>query len=117
VWSFTIRKPKTDSPNKYVLVKTHNDGGFYTAGNNKLYFRFDEEYALNHLNYEIRNEKNEKIMPEVRKEESAQTDLVTQGLNRFELSLTGYHLPSGYYTLVVLNRKKEKFYLRFYVEK
>lgn len=118
VWSFVMKKPKVVSPNKYALLKSTNDGGFYTTLDDRLYFRFDEEYAPGELNYEIRNEKNEKLVPLVKKEnQKTHQGILTQGVNRFELPLNDYDLKEGHYTLIVLNRKNQKFYLRFYVQK
>jgi len=122
VWAFNLKKPKTVLPHKYVLLRKTNDGGFYTATDDKLYFRFDEEYGPGDFIYEILNEQGEKLQPKVKKDDGLQKNasqqvLLNQGVNQFELSLNGYGLKKGYYTLIVLNKKKHKFYLRFYVEK
>lgn len=120
VWEFSIIKKEENEPLKYALLKSTQDGGFFTCLNDALYFRFDEEYVTGDLNYEILNNKGESVKPRIKRDDRLNNDpslILNSGTNRFELSLTDYKLKEGYYTLVVLNAKKEKFYLRFYVEK
>ncbi|HYG49441.1 MAG TPA: hypothetical protein VD905_00995, partial [Flavobacteriales bacterium] len=118
VWEFKLAKKETTEPLKYALLKKTQDGGFFNCINDALYFRFDEEYVSGDLHYEILNNKNESIKPRIKRDDQSKDELIlNSGVNRFELSLTDYKLKEGYYTLVVLNAKKEKFYLRFYVAK
>ncbi|MEO5645221.1 MAG: hypothetical protein ABIS12_18005 [Bacteroidia bacterium] len=120
-WQFTIRKPKEVKDNKYAVLKRKLDAGFYTTTNNKLFFRFDEEYGGNNISCVIYDEQRKKVNPEPDNEtqkEAKQTSVLikSNGYNRYEINLEELNLKSGYYFLEVFNEKKEKFTLKFYVE-
>lgn len=93
-------------PPSYVSLKKKIDGGYYNPINSKLYFLFEEEYAVSSasLNYRVLNSKNI--------EQTGLSSLsLVQGMNRFELNIGS--LLAGYYVLEVSNSKSEKWYLRF----
>lgn len=125
-WEFVIQPEKVITYNKYAVLKKTLDGGFYTAENNKLFFRFEEEYnssspALHCVIYDWQRKPIEpKAKNEVKKETSSSSgnaiiNVKVTGLNRFELNLDDLDIKKGYYTLEVKNEKGELFILKFYV--
>lgn len=117
-WEFTLAPDKEIRVNKYALLKRTLDGGFYTVEGNRLYFRFDEEYAGQQVNGMIFNEKREKVLPKAKNEDSKASSTVNiknAGYNRFELNLDELSISSGFHTLEVKNEKGELFLLKFYV--
>lgn len=120
-WQFTIKSNVPVAENKYAVLKKKPDGGFYTAANNKLFFRFEEDYRGDKLNCVIYDEKHQAINPapenEGKKAENESgVEVKNNGLNRFEIDLDALHLKTGFYYLEVKNEKNELFVLKFYVE-
>jgi hypothetical protein len=99
-------------------VKKTLDGSFYTAENNKIYFRFDEGYANNDVHYKILNDKQEVISAQKSKGKGdrVKMDVVKTGYNQFMIDLSEYKIGSGLYVLEVSNEKKEIYKLKFAVE-
>lgn len=120
-WQFTVRKPKIVKDNKYAVLKKKPDAGFYTAANNKIFFRFDEEYKGTKVSCVIYDSKHIRIEPQPeneqkRAEKQAAVEAKSEGYNQFEMDLNPLHLNTGYYTLEVRNEKNELFILKFYVD-
>jgi hypothetical protein len=120
-WQFTIKSNVSAAENKYAVLKKKPDGGFYTAANNKLFFRFEEDYRGDKLNCVIYDEKHQAINPtpenESKKSENQSgVEAKNNGLNHFEIDLDVLHLKTGFYYLEVRNEKNELFVLKFYVE-
>jgi hypothetical protein len=120
-WKFTVKGAAPVAENKYAVLKKKPDGGFYTAANNKLYFRFEEDYRGSQLSCIIYDEKHQAINPEPENEQQkAQNQNAVQvksnGYNRFEIDLEVMRLKTGFYYLEVRNEKNELFVLKFYVE-
>lgn len=121
-WKFTVRKDPLKSPVKYALLRKKLDAGFYTCKSDHLFFRFDEYYSGNILNFEIVNDKGQKIEPVLRndrteKASASHGEIKSEGVNLFDLDIANYNLKRGYYLLTVWNNKNEKYFLKFYVEK
>ncbi|MFN3342288.1 MAG: hypothetical protein ACK40M_06295 [Flavobacteriales bacterium] len=121
-WEFTLRKSVLKPDNKYSTLKKKHDGSFYVAQNDKIFFRFEESYVSGELKCRILDEKRNEIKPEVTNEKSVlvQTNGVnvkSTGANYYEIDLQELKLKPGYYELEVINAKKEKFVLRFQIEK
>lgn len=116
-WEFNIAKPTPVNENKYVALKKKLDAGFYLAENNKVYFKFDEQYSSGELKCYIFNSKHKLIKPSIEEDGSNGTvNSKVNGYNRYEINLTKLNLKKGYYTLEVFNEKNEKYLLKFYVE-
>ena len=116
--TFSIRKKDEVRDYKYVTVGKTVDAGYYTAVNGKIFFRFDEDYNNPNVNCTILDSKNQsvKIVPQNEKWKEAESNSIDHGYNRFELDLNQYHLASGFYTLQIINQKKEVYKLKFYIE-
>jgi hypothetical protein len=120
-WQFTIHKPKVIADNKYAVLKKNPDAGFYTAANNKIFFRFDEEYKGTKISCVIYDNKHQKIDPQPeneqkKAEQQAAIEAKTEGYNQFEIDLDPLRLKNGFYMLEVRNEKNERFILKFYVD-
>lgn len=110
-------------PPKGVLDKKL-DGGYYLVAGGILKFKYNEEYNINtsndKLTYGIYDESqtqilavNENSTPIVTGSPLIQ---VSYGVNQFEIDLgatPATFVAGDYYTLEVVNDKKEKWYLRF----
>ncbi|MBS1635850.1 MAG: hypothetical protein JST26_07985 [Bacteroidetes bacterium] len=106
---------------QYALLKRKLDGGCYYAYNNKLYFKYDEEYddTDHKLTFNVYNSSNTVVVSNASMP-SAFSPSVIYGDNRYYIDLSnpailvsGQSMPTGYYVLEVMNEKKEKWYLRF----
>jgi hypothetical protein len=104
----------------YGILKKSQDGGYYQAASNKVYFRFEEEYKGTVLSYKVYNYDVVSSAPNTAISNLTCTNLgsttTALGTNGFYLDLTtcSYTFVSGnYYVLEVINSKKEKFYLKF----
>ncbi|MEY4573767.1 MAG: hypothetical protein RLZ10_3073 [Bacteroidota bacterium] len=120
-WEFTINKKIEPTENKYAVLKKKLDGGFYTAENNKVFFRFNESYISGDLTCRILDESRNPVKPLVKnetdkKEASERVNIKTNGVNLFEIDLTELDIKKGYYQLEVKNSKKEKYLLKIYVD-
>ena len=95
----------------YSVLKHQVDGQYYVPKNNRLYFRYDEEYfpsGSGNLNFTI--------LDDFQNTYSYSSNLVkTEGLNYFTIDLANITptLTTGFYVLEVTNDKNEKLYLRF----
>jgi hypothetical protein len=120
-WQFTVRTPKVVKDNKYAVLKRKPDAGYYIAANNKIFFRFDEEYKGAKVSCIVYDEKHKRIDPQPeneqkKAEQQLATEAKSEGYNQFEMDLDPLHLKNGYYLLEVRNEKNELFILKFYVE-
>jgi hypothetical protein len=104
--------------NSYGVLKKAQDGGFYQVTNNKVYFKFEEEYKGIALNYNVYNYASTTVNTPINLITTC-SDLnvinTTLGDNRYSIDLTncGSLIPNNYYLLEIINSKKEKFYLKF----
>lgn len=91
----------------YAHLNKIPDGGYYKLFNNKLLFKFDGQYANTNLICNIYNKKNVLISYG-----TFSSLVVNSGDNRYAYDAT--LLASGsYYTMEIVNEKKEKLFLRF----
>jgi hypothetical protein len=119
-WEFCLRPPKVIRENRYATVKKTLDGGFYTAESNKLFFKFDEQYAAFkpvacYIYDAGRQLVKAKVNAESNTNEATGINLKGNGYNRFEIDLDDLDVSTGYYTLQIKNEKGELFILKFYV--
>lgn len=120
-WRFTVRRPAEAKDNKYSVLKKKPDAGYYLASNNKIFFCFDEAYGGGKIACMIYDERHKPVDPgpenEAQKEAGKPAlEVKTNGYNRYEVDLDALDLKTGYYFLEVVNGKKEKYILKFYVE-
>lgn len=119
-WEFTLQKKIIRPDNKYATMKKKHDGTYYTAENEKIFFRMEEGYKSTQLKCRILDERRNEILPEVKKEKSSEATIglsvKNNGANYFEIDLQPLHLKKGYYELEVTDAKNEKFVLKFYAE-
>jgi hypothetical protein len=119
-WEFVIAKDNPVSESMFAVMKKKIDGGFYTAVNNKVYFRFDEAYIINSSQCRIYDEKRKSYQPILytltETGEQIPVKEKQTGYNRFMINTAELELKKGYYMLEVKNTKGETFYLKFYVE-
>ncbi len=108
----------TSFSNNYATLTKQIDGGYYQVTNNKVYFKFEEEYKGIALNYNIYNYSNTTLNTPINLVTTC-SDLnvinTTLGDNRYIINIANCgNLPTNnYYLLEVINSKNEKFYLKF----
>ncbi len=93
----------------YVVLRKILDGGYYNVGtNNLLCFVFEGEYNSTNLDYRIWDYSHSLVS-------SCNSLSKKPGDNRCVINLTNCSTTTigSFYTLEVINEKKEKFYLRF----
>jgi len=117
-WEFFVHKTPEETAVKYVSLNKTQDAAYYTAVKNKIYFKFDEEYAGGTIKCEILNSKQQLILAKTHNEsfKSAPLNFKAKGFNRYEIDLDELDIKPGYYTLQVHNEKNELFLLTFYVQ-
>lgn len=110
-----------DALDTYGVVRKQQDGGYYQVSNDKVYFKFEEEYKGVPLSYTIYNynkASNAANTPIQKISNCSSLNISTHvGDNRYYIDLTGCgpYTPNNYYLLEVVNSKNEKFYLKFKV--
>lgn len=107
---------------EYTLLKKKLDGGYYTTHDQKLLFKYDEEYADvdGKLTFNIYDKYNKVVMNNTSMPSGSQPASV-YGDNRYSIDIgnashyvTGQTMPNNnFYILEVINEKNEKWYLRF----
>ncbi len=93
------------------LTKTPEGSYYILTADNKLLFKYEEQYATTKLIYNIYDKNNTAIASDIITPSAMNLVNVTSGDNRCYFDASS--LTSGYYTLEVINEKKEKLYLRF----
>lgn len=116
-WEFTLAANKTVTENQYAVLQKTLDAGYYTAINNSVFFRFNEEYSAGTVSCIIYDSKRQPVKPKVESEGISKAYNVKQnGQNRYEINLDKLNMSSGYYTLQVKTEKGETFMLKFLVD-
>lgn len=116
-WEFSLPKKEIPKDYKYVNVKSKLDGAVYNVVNDRIYFKYDERYVSSNLICKIISDKREEIKPEVEDVETNEEGLKHVGNNKYELDLKPYKLKKGYYTLEIRDEKKNKYLLKFLIDK
>ena len=120
-WQFIVRPDKVIKENKYAALKKTLDAGYYTAQNNKVFFKFDEEYAGGNVSGVIYDSKRQLIQPKVHNDTGVENknstiNLKQSGYNKYEINLDELNISTGFYTIEVKNAKGELFLLKFFVQ-
>ncbi len=119
-WAFVLPTIRVVKDNKYVTLKKKLDASCYIAANNKIFFKFDEDYYSTQLRYNIYDEKHQKvninIKPDASKTIKGKVELKSIGANLYLIDLSSFSISSGVYTLEVINEKDDVYLLKFKVE-
>lgn len=123
-WKFIIRPSEESLSTKYVSLKDHIDGSFYTATEGMVFFKFFEEYKGNgSMTYRLKDDKLQDVKINIEGDSGSGIEgetgsagvLKKLGNNLFSLSLNNKSVRSGFYTLEVQNEKRETFYLKIFL--
>lgn len=116
-WEFSIIIDRPIPDYKYAALKKVLDAGYYTVENNKVFFKFEEEYSSRNISSTIYNSKREVIQPKAQNEGvKSVLNFKQNGDNRYEINLDELDIQSGFYTLEAKNEKGEVFLLKFYAK-
>lgn len=117
-WQFTIKNDVIAKDNGYAVLKKKLDASFYTIRDGRLCFKFDELYNGGAFTCSIYNWEREKINPiAINSDQSIGVSVKEVGYNYFEIDLSILaNLSTGYYTLEIVNERKELLMLKFYIE-
>jgi hypothetical protein len=101
----------------YAIPKKNIDAGFYNSLNNKIYFKFEEEYRTSVINYKILDYKVSTPGNPVNQILCTNWSGTAKNIgdNRYYIDITscGSLSTSNLYLLEIVNDKNEKFYLKF----
>jgi hypothetical protein len=100
------------APFVYGHLKKKLNGSIYRVVNDKVYLKYREEYNATDFKFNIYNDASELIENE---NSIPTTTFLGYGDNRIEIPLNEGegNISAGYYLLEVINKKNEKWYLRF----
>jgi hypothetical protein len=116
-WEFKILNPDATVENKYATLRKVLDASFYTAENNKIFFRFQEEYTSGALSFTIYDSKRKPLEAKATNEsvKKSAANYKYHGFNQYEIDLNGYDVSKGFYTLEVQAGNNELLLLKFYI--
>lgn len=117
-WKFII--PLEMNKNQFYKMKIKNDGADYIVKDGKVRFEFIEQYHDDNMKFYLYNSENElmdvKIDIGIEQDDTEASILIKQtGSNYYEIDLGKYPLP-GSYKLVVLDRKQQRYEMKFIVQ-
>ncbi|TNF48833.1 MAG: hypothetical protein EP305_04480 [Bacteroidetes bacterium] len=117
-WRFIL--PLEVQTKQYYKMKIKNDGIDYVAEEGKLRFEFIEQYKDDELKYYLYNAKNELMdvkitMGDEEMEEDKSIKIKRTGNNYYEIDLGQFALE-GSYKLVVIDKKKQRFEMKYTVK-
>ncbi len=117
-WSFTIKNSAPEVANKYAQFKSYGTPYTYMMNGDKLYFKFDEEYAAGEFKLFVNapGGKAIEVGATLVNTDSSNANLVKSGHNQFVADLSELNLPSGVYDIYTINKKNEKARLKIYVQ-
>lgn len=102
-------------PIQYYKPKTKNDGQLYKTIDNKMHIEYYEAYGQKELNYYVLNEKGERVATQISKavfnQEPVENGELNPGTNLLIIDLGD--VPDGIYELVILDKKKRKYKIKF----
>jgi hypothetical protein len=117
-WEFKIAGADPKSTAMYTSVRKELDGGFYKVQDNKVFFKFQEDYNGGLVTCMIYDD-NRNLIEVKATNASAKKNLANykqHGLNEYEIDLNDYDVSKGFYVLEVKNSQNELFFLKFYIE-
>jgi hypothetical protein len=117
-WKFII--PIEINENQFYKMKIKNDGADYIVKDGKVRFEFVEQYHDDSMKFYLYNSDNElmdvRIDIGIEQDNAEASILIKQtGANYYEIDLGKYPLP-GSYKLVVLDRKQQRYEMKFIVQ-
>ena len=118
-WEFILPLVK-EQYNKYATLKTKGDGTSYEAMGGKIFFKMDENYYSEKLEFYIYDDKMQLLNLDIEDDkkgddEPGELNVKSNGSNYYELDLGGM-AKAGSYTLIVLDAKNRKYQLSFFVK-
>ncbi len=113
VWHFVMKKNPETRDIKYVHVQK-GDNPNYIPVYEKLYIRFDDGYSQGDIHYSLLNKDGQPLELGVRSEWVKGTALC-KGFNTYEIDVTAFALPKGFYSVLLTNSKLDQFRLKIEV--
>ena len=119
-WEFILASPEFPQYLKYVTLKTKGDGAIYEAIGGKVFFKMEEKYDSENLDFYILDEDMNPINEEIIDDQedsytSGELNVKNNGSNYYELDL-GSWAKAGIYTLVVKDTRSRKYTLKFFIK-
>lgn len=122
-WEFTLVLPIEPQQYKYATLNTKGDGVNYEAIDGKIYFKMEEKYRSDKLEYFIYDENrkivNIDILDDKFSDEDERVSAINStkrnGANFYEIDL-GKGAKPGNYKLIVLDARKNEFSLNFQIK-
>lgn len=120
-WEFTLILPIEPQYNKYATLNTKGDGVNYQAIDGKVYFKMEEKYHSDKLEYYIYDENRKRVIVDIVADGSSDDKVVMRenvkksGANFYEIDL-GKGAKVGNYKLIVLDARKNEYNLNFQVK-
>lgn len=115
-WHFCVRKEVAPRPNKYVDLTGHGRTPQYEVVDDHVYFRVDEPYDTHELQCVLLTTAGETLLQDGSvSTERGRAEPKNAGVNLYDLDLSIYHLPPGYYDLVVRDAKKKEYRLNLHI--
>lgn len=116
-WMFQYKLKKEEEEKRFVSLTNSVDGGFYIAKGNKVYFRLDEDYTGEELNWSVIDGSGNNINTGKSANIKGQSTLLkVHGYNQFELDFSKCNLKTGYYLLEVMNKKGLNYKQKIFIE-
>lgn len=117
-WEFKIAGMEAKPETSYAALRKELDGTFYKPENNKLFFKFDEEYEAGVVSCIIYSDKKEPVSAKAtnQSEKKNTPNYKRIGSNEYAIDLDDYNIEKGFYTMEVRNSKNELFILKFYID-
>lgn len=113
IWHFVVKTIPERRDLKYVHVQKGENPN-YTPVYEKLYIRFDDSYSQGDISYALFSKDGQPLELGLKKE-ALDGVAVAKGFNTYEIDVTAFSLPKGYYTVVLTNSKLEQFRLKIQV--
>jgi len=113
VWKFVVNTIPERKDIKYVHVQNGENPNFIPVFE-KLFIRFDDAYSQGAINYTMLSKDGQPLELAVNSE-NLTGQALNNGFNTYEIDVTEFALPKGFYTVVLSNSKMEKFRLKIQV--
>ncbi len=114
-WQFYLIPSPKEVDFKYVTLRNKTESGIYYVSDNKLYFKFEEEYNNSKLVFSVFDEKHNDVTGAIKDDNKKTSQSLGQGTNLYSLDVSKIKDHSQTYILEVINAKSEKFYLKFFI--
>jgi len=116
-WVFHIKADDPPPPDHFVIPKKSLDAGFYNLLEDELAFKFEDEYSGQQLVCRIIESSDSRSATTGMRLNSNEVTAKYAGGNLFVINMSGLNLNKGLHILEIENNKKQKSYIKFYVNK